>query len=152
MKQFLQEHDAYCLHKPAKYKFPWLKVRVNSLDEQADVDLMSMERYAKANDGIRYLLIVIDILSRYLRVTPLKNKKPESVVEGIKNILSDGRLPQKIHVDNGIELKGAFRSFVESYNIKLIVTQNEDIKANYAERVIWTLRSLLCSYLTHKNT
>lgn len=54
-----------------------------------------------------------------------------------------------IRVDKGKEFTATFKEFVT--HLKLIVTQNEDIKA-YAERVIRTLRSLVSRYLTHNNT
>ena len=40
------------------------------------------------NKGIKYLLCVIDLFSRYSWVIPLKNKKRDSIVEGFKKILS----------------------------------------------------------------
>jgi hypothetical protein len=57
-----------------------------------------------------------------------------------------------VRVDKGTEFAGAFKQFLNKKNIKLIVTQNEDIKSNYAERVIRTLRSLIARYTTNKNT
>ena len=43
-----------------------------------------MQLISKYNKGIRYLLCVIDLFSRYAWVIPLKNKKGESIVEGLK--------------------------------------------------------------------
>ena len=40
---------------------------------------------SKFNKGIKYLLCVIDVFSKYAWVVPLKDKKGESIVEGIKN-------------------------------------------------------------------
>ena len=39
---------------------------------------------SKCNKGIKYLLCVIDLFSRYSWVFPLKNKKGDSIVEGFK--------------------------------------------------------------------
>ena len=39
---------------------------------------------SKYNKGIKYLLCVIDLFSRYSWVIPLKNKKGDSIVEGFK--------------------------------------------------------------------
>lgn len=143
MKAFLEGQDAYTLYKPVKRHFPRLKVRVNSLDELWDIDLAQVtHNNVSVNDNVRYLLIAIDILSRYLWVAPLQNKKPESVLEGFNVILKEGRTPKKIRVDKGKEFEGVFKDYVTKQGIKLIVTQIEDIKANYAERVIRTLRSL----------
>ncbi len=64
VKDEFSKQDAYTLHKLVNRKFPRLRVIVNRVDDQWDVDLMDMSRYAKVNDGVRYVLIFIDILSR----------------------------------------------------------------------------------------
>ena len=46
------------------------------------VDLADMTLISKFNKGIKYLLCVIDLFSRYPLVIPLKNKKAESIVKG----------------------------------------------------------------------
>ena len=152
VKEFLSDHEAYSLHKPVKYRFRRLKVRVYSRDEMFDVDLADVSRYTKWNDGIRYLLVVIDILSRYAWAVTLINKKPETVLEGFKSILQEGRVPKKVRVDGGSEFKSVFKNYIENQNIKLIVTHNENIKSNYVERFNRTLKSLLTRFMTHNNT
>ena len=63
-----------------------------------------MQLISKYNKGIRYLLCVIDLFSRYAWVIPLNNKKGESIVEGFEKILDDSnRKPNKIWVDHGNE-------------------------------------------------
>ena len=46
-----------------------------------------MTLISKFNRGIKYLLCVIDLFSRYSWVIPFKNKKGESIVEEFQNIL-----------------------------------------------------------------
>ncbi|XP_041355485.1 uncharacterized protein LOC121373103 [Gigantopelta aegis] len=152
VKNFLNDHEAYSLHKPVRQRFRRLKVRVNTVDEQFDLDLADVSRYSKWNDGMRYLLVANDILSRYAWVVPLRNKKPETVLEGFKSMLKDGLVPKKVRVDKGGEFRGVFRTYAEKMKIKLIVTQNENIKANYVERLDRTLKSLLTRFMTHNNT
>ena len=48
-----------------------------------------MTLISKFNRGIKFLLCVIDLFSRYSWVIPLKNKKGESIVEGFQNILKN---------------------------------------------------------------
>ena len=62
----------------------------------ADTSLIS-----KFNKGIKYLLRVIDLVSRYAWVIPLKNKKSESNFENILN--KSKRKLNKIWVDHGSE-------------------------------------------------
>ena len=43
---------------------------MNEIDEQYEMDLADMSSLSKYNDGIKYLLVVIDIFSRYLWIEP----------------------------------------------------------------------------------
>ena len=47
---------------------------VGGLDDQWVADLIEVQPLAQYNKGIRYLLTVIDVLSKYAWVQPLKNK------------------------------------------------------------------------------
>ena len=63
-----------------------------------------MTLISKFNKGIKYLLCVTDLFSRYSWVVPLKNKKGESIVEEFKKILDNSnRKPNKIWADHGSE-------------------------------------------------
>lgn len=44
-----------------------------SIDDQWDVDLIDMSKYSKENDGMAFVLIVIDIFSIFLWMQPLKD-------------------------------------------------------------------------------
>ncbi|XP_048239413.1 uncharacterized protein LOC124127214 [Haliotis rufescens] len=151
VRRFLNKQDAYSLHKPPKQRFKRLRVRVNSINEMFDVDLTDMTRYSKENNGVRYLLVAIDILSRFAFALPLTNKRPETVLKAFKEIIQE-RNPMKVRVDGGSEFKGVFKDFLEKHNITLTVAHNENIKSNYVERFNRTLKSLITRYLTHNNT
>ena len=63
-----------------------------------------MQLISKYNKGIRYLLCIIDLFSKYAWVVPLKDKKGVSTVNAFQNILdSSKRKPNKIWVDQGNE-------------------------------------------------
>ena len=49
-------------------------------------DIQSLGKY---NKGIKYLLCVIDVFSKYAWVILLKNKKDASIVNGFQKILDD---------------------------------------------------------------
>ena len=70
------------LHKPIIKNFKRRKVYSSFKDNIWGVDLADMSLISKFNKGIKYLLCVIDLFSRYLWVIPLKNKKGDSIVEG----------------------------------------------------------------------
>ena len=63
------------LHKPIIRKFKKRKVYSAFKDNIWGVDLADMQLLSKYNKGIRFLLCVIDIFSKYAWVVPLKDKK-----------------------------------------------------------------------------
>ena len=61
------------------------------------VDLADMKLLSKYNNGIRFLLCVIDIFSKYAWVVPLKDKIGISIVKAFQSILKQSnRKPNKI--------------------------------------------------------
>ena len=142
--------DAYSVQKQVRQKFKTPKVRVTSIDSQFDADLSDVDNIAKDNDGIRYLLFVIDIFSSCLWVKPLKNKTAKSVLEALKEVLNK-RKPVRLRVDKGSEFVNRWvKKYLKDHDIYLFVTQSSK-KANYAERVIKTFRLLLWRYLRPKS-
>ena len=50
-----------------------------------------MQLISKFNKGIRFLLFVIDIYSKYAWVVPLKDKKGVTIVNAFQKILDDSK-------------------------------------------------------------
>ena len=68
------------------------------------VDLADMQLISKHNKGIRYLLCVIDLFSKYAWVVSLKDKRGLSIVNAFQiNLGSSKRKPNKIGIDQGSE-------------------------------------------------
>ena len=63
-----------------------------------------MQLISKFNKGLRFLLCIIDIFSKYAWVVPLKDKKGASIVNSFQIILDkSGLKPNKIWIDKGSE-------------------------------------------------
>ena len=65
---------AHKLHKPIIRKFKKRKVYSSFKDNILGADLAGIQLISKHNKGIRYLLCVIDLFSKYAWVVPLKDK------------------------------------------------------------------------------
>ena len=65
------------------------------------VDLADTQSLSKYNKGNKYLLCAIDLFSKYAWVIPIKDKKGHSIVNAFQKIISEGRKPNKIWVDQG---------------------------------------------------
>ena len=57
---------------------------VNDINEIWSLDLAYVDKLAKYNRGVQYLLVAVDCLSRYLRVEPLKTKYAKETTEAFK--------------------------------------------------------------------
>jgi len=90
------------LHKPIIKKFPKRKVYVNGIDKIWAADLVEMQAFSKFNRGVRYLLTVIDVFSKYGWMLPLKDKTGKSVTDAFKEIFKKSkRKPEKLWTDKG---------------------------------------------------
>ena len=108
-----------------------------------------MQLLSKYNKGIRFLLCVIDIFSKYAWVAPLKDKKGISIAKAFQIILQQSnRKPNKIWVDKGSEFYNAyFKRWLRDNDIVMYSTHNEG-KSVVAERFIRTLKSKIYKYMT----
>ena len=152
IKEWLMKQDAYILHKPIRRHFKRNRVIVGGINQQWQMDLADMQSMQKFNDGYHYLLVCIDVFSKYARVVPLKNKKGPSLVEAFKIILASGRKPEKIITDQGTEFFNRhFKALLKDEDIELYNTYNET-KASFVERLIRTLKTRMRRYFTAKKT
>ena len=107
-----------------------------------------MQSLSKYNKGIKYLLCAIDLFSKYAWVVPIKDKKGTSIVNAFQKIISEGRKPNKIWVDQGSEFyNNTFKDFLKINNIEMYSTYNEG-KSIVAERFIRTLNNKIFIHMT----
>ena len=108
-----------------------------------------MQLLSRYNKGIRFLLCVIDIFSKYAWVVPLKDKKGVSIVTAFQSILKQSNRKQnKIWVGKGSEFYNAsFKKWLQDNDIVMYSTHNEG-KSVIAERFIRTLKSKIYKYTT----
>ena len=112
--KWLEGESTYTLHKPARKKgYPTRPYRTKGIDYQWQADLVEMIPWARENAGNRYILMVIDIFSRYGWARPLKRKTPSEVVSALKSVFATGRKPlMYLQTDQGKE----FANYASFYN------------------------------------
>ena len=153
IRRFLQSQESYSLQRPVRRKFRRNRVIVGGLNAQWDVDIAFLDNIEKYNNGVKFLLVCIDVFSRYLRIEPLKSKTTSAVISGLQNIFARGQKPRCIRHDMGSEfVSNKFDRFLKSNNVKHFVTYNTEIKANFAERVIRTIKEAMYRMFTVKKT
>jgi len=92
------------LHKPIIKNFQKKKVCVNGIDKIWAADLVDMQVFSKSNRGVRYLLTVIDVFSKFGWMLLLKDKTGKSVTDAFKEISKKSkRKSEKLWTDKGRE-------------------------------------------------
>ena len=152
LKKWLQNQDAYTVNRLAKRNFQRGRVVVAGIDDQWDADLASLMPDADINDGFKYLLAVVDIFSRFAWVEPLKDKTATEIVRGFRNVLSNGRKPNRLRTDAATDFTSAvFQNFIKSKEISHFTTHSEK-QANYVERFIKTIKSKIFRHMNASNS
>ena len=63
--EWLSEQDVYTVHKPARRHFRRRRVIVEGLRQQWQADLVDLSNLKNDNDGMTFLLTVIDVFSEW---------------------------------------------------------------------------------------
>ena len=151
-QNWLLDQAAYSITKPApagKGKYPRRKTIVGDVDYQWQADLTDMSAYHEYNEGYRYILMVIDIFSRYGFAEPLKTKEGKEVSEALSHIMKrSGRKPFKLQVDLGKEFYNQhFKAMLKRAGINMFSSQEPEIKAALVERWNRTLKDRFTRYI-----
>lgn len=152
VKEWLSGQDAYTLHRSVNRKFKRVPTYANHIDSVWQLDTADVRHLTRHNSGIKYLLMIIDVISRFAFVSPMSNKSAERVaqcVDEIKNRFN--RKPEVVVSDPGLEFRGKFTEYLNKEGIKQILLRVEQ-KAALAERLIRTVKEKMVKYMTHNDT
>ena len=152
-KAWLSKQSTYTLHRQARKTYPSRKYYVSNIDEQWQMDLADMIQIQRHNQGFRYILTCIDILSRYAWARPLRSKQGVEVSDAIKDIFETSqRKPKRIQTDQGKEFYNAsVKRLLDENDIELFSVMSPK-KCALVERWNRTLKTKLWKYFTSRNT
>ena len=105
-----------------------------------------MQAFSKENNGIKYLLTVIDIFSKFVWIVPLKRKTGKEVPHAFSNILRE-RKPSKTWVDKGKEF---YNEDVQKL-VDLYSTENKQ-KSCVIKKFNRTIKETIFRYFSANNT
>ncbi|GFQ88347.1 uncharacterized transposon-derived protein F54H12.3, partial [Trichonephila clavata] len=94
VRKFLSGQDVYSLHFPVRYKFQRRKTIAYGINELWQSDLVDLQKISRFNKGYRYILTIIDVMSRYLRAFPIKDKKAGTIAKVFSKVFKEVR-PKK---------------------------------------------------------
>lgn len=154
VRDYLTKQFAYSLHKPVRHKFVRNHTYVANIDQQWQADLADMQRLANENDGYRYILTCIDLLSRFAWAIPVRSKSAKDMLTAMKVLFKQARprKPERLQTDKGNEFfNNSVSSFLRERQVHHFAS-NSDQKAAVVERFNRTLKSRIWTYFTANKT
>ncbi|PFX12177.1 putative uncharacterized transposon-derived protein F54H12.3 [Stylophora pistillata] len=153
-QKILEKNLAYTLHKPRRKRCTFRPVLVFNKDEHWVADLIEVQKLARENKGYRFILTVIDVLSKHAWAEPLKRKTGKEVTEAFQRVLrkAQGRRPLQLQTDDGKEFYNrTFQDLMKRRDIRHFSTKG-DTKGSIIERFNRTLKSKMYRYFTASNS
>lgn len=130
------------LHRQARRNFTRRPTSMRGIDDTLQADLVEMIPYMSKNDGMKYILTVINIFSKKAYVRAVKNKSGIEVTRAMESILNSlGHPIEYLHVDNGKEFYNNYmKRMLQQRSINLFSTFTTK-KAAIVERFNRTLKN-----------
>ena len=135
-------------------RFPTTPTLVFDRDEQWQMDLVDMQKLSRWNKGNKYLLTVIDVLSKYAWAVPIKSKRSQDMIRGLESIYQQAspRRPLRVQTDQGKELYNrGVQAWFKKQGSHHFSTYG-DSKASVVERWHRTLKQRMYRCFTAYNT
>ena len=154
IENYLGKQASYSLHKQARKNFSRNRTVVRGIDQQWQADLADMQSISDDNDGVKYLLTVIDVFSKYAWVIPVKNKGTKEMLNAFQRLfkISSPRKPEKLQTDEGKEfINKELQKYLKSESVHHFCSHS-DKKAAVVERFNRTLKTKIWKYFTAQQT
>lgn len=88
---------------------------------QIDLIVMNQPGIREANHPYLYILVVIDLFSKFTWLRPLKTKEASEISGHMQTIFLQGDVPKKVQTDQGTEFQGVFDEVLARFHILHIV-------------------------------
>lgn len=150
VRGWLRKKDYFTVFKKAKKRFQRRPTLVSGLGITLQADLIDMRAFATKNDGNKFILTCVDVMSRFAWALPLANKSGRTVAEALDSIL-DGRNFSYLHTDKGKEFYNERVSLVlKKHGVRHYSIEDDRTKASTVERFNQTLGSTLHRFMTYR--
>ena len=111
VRQFLLSKDSYTKFTLAARKFKRMRAFARFRNENWRMDLAYVDKLAKENNGVKYLLFRQDLFDRTVNAKEMKTKDSQETVKAFSTMITKRNRLKKIWVDKGTEFAGAFKKF-----------------------------------------
>ena len=133
VKQFLRSKDSYTNFTLKARKFKRMTAFARFRNEIWCMDFAYVDKLAKENNGVKYLVVRQDLFDRTVNAKGMKTQDSQETVKAFSSTITKRNQPKKFWVDKGTEFAGAFKKFCTAEGIQVYSTMSET-KAAFAER------------------
>ena len=146
VRQFLHSKPSYKKLTLATLELKRKKEFARFKNEIWCLDLVYVDKLAKDNNGVKYLLVRQDLFDRTVDAQRLKTKDSEEMVRAFLTMITKKNRPKKIWVDKVTEFAGECKKLCKAEGKKFYSTMSETT-AGFAERTIRSLKNILHRYM-----
>ena len=119
---------------------------------ESTVDLVDLTTLKDDNDGMTFLLTIIDVFSKRARCIPMPSKSAVSLVAALQIAFANER-PQTLQTDRGMEfLNKSVQTLLTKHGVHHFSAHNAETKASIVERFNKTLKTHMWRYFTKVQT
>ena len=149
VRQFLHSKYSYTKSILAKRKFKQRKAFARFKKEVWCLDLAYVDKLAKKNNGVKYLLVRHDLFDGTVDAKGMRTEDSEESVSAFLTTATKTIRPKKIWFDKGKEVAEEFEKLCKVEVIGNYSTMSET-KAAFAEPALRSLENSLYRYMKHK--
>ena len=110
------------------------------------MDLAYVDKLAKENNGVKYLLFRQDLFDGTVNAKGMKTKDSQETVKAFSSMITKKNRSKKVWVANGSEFAGVFKNFGAAEGIQVYSTMSET-PAVFAERTTRSLKNIVFRYV-----
>ena len=124
------------IHKPKVFSSIFSPMPKNNYQ----LDIMVYDRYAF--NGYKYIIVVIDVYSRFSSARAMTSRKMKNIIENIEDIFQEMGVPNNLNCDNEFNKKD-FNELMQDLNVSVHYSEPNEINKNaIVERFNRTLELL----------
>ena len=109
------------------------------------MDLAYVDKLAKDNNGVKYLVVRQDLFDRTVDTKGMKTEDSKETVKTFSEMITKKNRPKK-WVDQGTEIDGEFNNFCNAEGIEIYSTMSET-KATFAEPTKLSFKNFLYRHM-----
>lgn len=152
-RTILESIDGYTLHREYKKPRVYNPYYLHSRRKLAQADLIDVSKLAQENDGVTFLLLIIDCFTKKIWLYPIQRKTAVAMTDAMRTWL--GQLdvaPTKLQTDRGLEFTNRqVQALLAQHGVEWQAAYGT-AKAAIAERANKSIQMIMYKYMTERET